>query len=120
MALTDAQIAAELIADISGDFSAYVSATLEPYVAEARFSVNASFWGTRYDLAVKLMAGHLLTERIRGGNSSGAIASKTAGALSISYATADGVYAGAYGSTNWGQRYQELLATQRYKTIMAI
>lgn len=120
---TDGQIAQELIEDIAGEFASNTLAQLTPYVAETRLNVNADFWGDRYDLAVKLLAGHVITSAKAGGanSSAGPVASKSAGELSISYAVSSNrAYTGLYSTTGWGRRYAELLQTMRFKTPLVV
>lgn len=120
---TDAQIAQELIDDISGEFSSYSIVQLTPYIAETRLNVNEGFWVERYDLAVKLMAAHNILSAKAGGANAGAgpVASKSAGELSISYATSNNqAYTGLYSTTGWGRRYAELLQSVRFKAPLVI
>lgn len=123
MSKTDSEIAQELIDDIAGEFSAYTTDQLVPYIAETRLSVSESFWGERYDLAVKLLAGHDLLSAKAGaaGSAAGPVASKSAGELSISYAVStNAALNGAHSGTGWGRRYDALLQTQRYKAPIVI
>lgn len=118
MAKTDTEIASQLVNALSGEFASYGPSDLEPYVVRARLNVSESFFGDSYDLAVLYMTGHLCTEEIRGGASAGTVQSKSAGELSITYATPDAAYTGAYATTNWGRRYLELVATRRLPIVI--
>lgn len=123
MSKTDSEIAQELIDDIAGEFASYTVDQLVPYVAETRLSVSEDFWTERYDLAVKLLAGHDLLSAIAGGagSAAGPVASKSAGELSISYAvSANAASNGAHSGTGWGRRYDALLQTMRYKTPIVV
>lgn len=111
--LTDAQIAGQIVNDLSGEFAQYTVDQVTPYVTEARLSVSESFWCDKYDLASKYLAMHIIASLRNGGASAaGPVASKSAGELSISYMQSTSrAYMGLYSTTGWGRRYSELLAT---------
>lgn len=120
--LTDAEIAQQILDDLSGEFASYSLLQVEPYVTEARLSINCAFWGELYNLASKLLAMHIIADTVAGSSgSAGPVSSKSAGELSITYATpSSSAYTGLYSSTGWGRRFAELLATIKYRATTVI
>lgn len=117
-----ATIAQQIVNDLSGEFASYTAEQITPYVDEARLSLDECFWDTKYDLASKYLAMHIITSLRNGGaGAAGPVASKSAGELSISYATpSSDAYTGLYSTTGWGRRYAELLRTIRYKATSVV
>ena len=81
---------------------------------EAACYVNEAQFGDCADLALALVAAHIITLGLRGGTSpSGSVTSESAGGLSRSYAsTTSSESAGFWQTTTFGQRYWALASTR--------
>lgn len=102
--------AAQIKALPSGEFSSDSDDTVNEYIAQAQARLSESAFGDLYDTAVKYMTAHLLSSDKTGAHGpAGPVTSESAGSVSRSYATSQGV-SGQSGLNNtvYGRRVVEI------------
>lgn len=102
---------------LASEFEALAPTRINPFIDRAKRRCDASYFGALYDDAVLYLAAHLLAQAERGSaGAAGPVTSKTAGSLSIAYASpaASGVPP-EYAGTQWGVEFYRLVRSLAYQ-----
>lgn len=93
------------------EFGSVLDARVQLFLDDAELELDTSRWGDRYDKGQALLAAHYLTLSLKAASgassSSGTVASKSIGDVSVSYAVASSVSKTEdfYSSTIYGLEY---------------
>lgn len=96
-----------------GEFASTPTSYINDAILEASLLLDEGSWGDYYDRALTLATAHILATSLQGsgGGQAGAIASMTAGQVSVSYGGAGGgsLWGLDWGSTGYGVRLKALM-----------
>jgi hypothetical protein len=93
------------------EFATVSQTKIEACITKASLRCNSGFFGALHDSALTLLAAHILACELAGSaGPGGAVVSKTAGPLSVTYA-APAWSPTWFNATTWGREYQHLART---------